>query len=196
MFVSDQINSIGLQYVVDYSVSGSTNPLWIPNIGYIAYNYLNYENPFFNGVLSGGNISLSGGTEYLLLNGATDQNWRIGFNMSAFTTTNISNYLGIVVGTGSNDGFAIGGTEGNSILELKGSNNVAYFTGNVAIGGSENTAAALTVNSITQGFLPPSMTTTQKNNIESPTAGLMVYDNTLNKLSLFTGSVWETISSS
>lgn len=56
-------------------------------------------------------------------------------------------------------------------------------------------SAVLEVDSITRGFLPPRMTTTQKNAITSPAAGLMVYDTTLNKLSVFTGSVWETITS-
>jgi hypothetical protein len=59
--------------------------------------------------------------------------------------------------------------------------------------GSAN--AALDVQSTTSGFLPPRMTTTQKNDIASPTAGMMVYDSTLNKLSVYTGAAWETVTS-
>jgi hypothetical protein len=57
-----------------------------------------------------------------------------------------------------------------------------------------NASAVLDVGSTTQGFLPPRMTTTQKNAISSPAAGLVVYDTTLNKLCVYTTS-WETITS-
>lgn len=56
-------------------------------------------------------------------------------------------------------------------------------------------SALLNVNSTTQGFLPPRMTTTQKNAIASPAAGLVVYDTTLGKLCVRTASAWETITS-
>lgn len=55
-------------------------------------------------------------------------------------------------------------------------------------------SSALQVESTTKGFLPPRMTTTQKNAISSPSAGLVVYDTTLNKLCIFT-TAWETITS-
>lgn len=63
------------------------------------------------------------------------------------------------------------------------------------IGGTSiNASAKFQVESITKGFLPPRMTTAQKNAIATPTSGLMVYDTTLNKLAVFT-TVWETITS-
>jgi len=49
--------------------------------------------------------------------------------------------------------------------------------------------------STTQGFLPPRMTTTQKNAIATPAAGLMVFDTTLVKLCVYSGTAWETITS-
>lgn len=57
-----------------------------------------------------------------------------------------------------------------------------------------NASARLQVDSTTQGFLPPRMTTTQKNAIASPAAGLVVYDTTLAKLCVYT-TTWETITS-
>jgi hypothetical protein len=54
----------------------------------------------------------------------------------------------------------------------------------------------LHLSSTTKGFLPPVMTSPQKTAINSPPAGLMVYDSTLNKLCVFTGAAWETITSS
>ena len=58
-----------------------------------------------------------------------------------------------------------------------------------------NGAGGIEINSTTQGFLPPRMTSTQKNAIATPVAGLIVYDTTLNKLCVRTASAWETITS-
>jgi hypothetical protein len=72
---------------------------------------------------------------------------------------------------------------------------VLFDTGNLCIGNTLDVASArLIVNSTTQGFLPPRMTTTQKNAIASPAAGLVVYDTTLAKLCVYT-TTWETITS-
>ena len=51
-------------------------------------------------------------------------------------------------------------------------------------------SAQLEMVSTTQGFLPPRMTTTQKNAIASPAAGLQVFDTTFNQMSYFNGTVW------
>jgi len=76
---------------------------------------------------------------------------------------------------------------------------ITNTTGNFIIqnGGTytDEASARLTVNSTTQGFLPPRMTTTQKNAITTPAAGLVVYDTTLGKLCVRTASTWETITS-
>jgi hypothetical protein len=77
-------------------------------------------------------------------------------------------------------------------------NGTSAATASLQIGNSSNLAAAsaiLDLTSTTKGFLPPRMSTTQKNAISSPATGLMVYDTTLNKLCVFTGTVWETITS-
>jgi hypothetical protein len=60
---------------------------------------------------------------------------------------------------------------------------------------SAQTSALLQVDSTTKGVLFPRMTTTQKNAIASPAAGLMVYDTDLNKLCVRTAAAWETITS-
>lgn len=73
--------------------------------------------------------------------------------------------------------------------------NVVGTTNNVGVGTETPTASAkLDVTSTTQGFLPPRMTTTQKNAIATPSEGLIVYDTDLKKLCVFT-TVWETITS-
>ena len=58
-----------------------------------------------------------------------------------------------------------------------------------------NASARVQIDSTSKGFLPPRMTTAQKNAIASPAAGLVVYDSTLNKLCVRTASSWETITS-
>jgi len=59
-----------------------------------------------------------------------------------------------------------------------------------------NASAALQADSTTQGFLPPRMTTAQKVTLAATAAtGLMIYDTNLNKLCVYTGAGWETITS-
>jgi hypothetical protein len=65
------------------------------------------------------------------------------------TLTSASNYTGIQANTG---------------------------TANTVYIGRNTTSAAVQIDSTTQGFLPPRMTTTQRNAISAPPAGLMVYD--------------------
>jgi hypothetical protein len=60
---------------------------------------------------------------------------------------------------------------------------------------SPNASAILDAQSTTKGVRMPNMTTTQKNAIVSPAAGLMVFDTTLAKLSVYSGIAWETITS-
>jgi hypothetical protein len=100
-----------------------------------------------------------------------------------------------------------------SIVDVK---SILYVAGQVDFGGSDGrivlptaarglcvsqdysfpvSSALLEVKSTTKGFLPPRMTTTQKNAIASPAAGLIVYDSTLGKLCVRTASAWETITS-
>jgi len=53
-----------------------------------------------------------------------------------------------------------------------------------------NSSAILELKATTKGFLPPRMTTTQKNAISSPAEGLMVMDITTHKLCVYDGTSW------
>jgi hypothetical protein len=58
-----------------------------------------------------------------------------------------------------------------------------FASGQIGIGTeTPNASSLLDITSTTQGFLPPRMTTTQKNAIGTPAQGLMVFDTTLVKL--------------
>jgi hypothetical protein len=88
---------------------------------------------------------------------------------------------------------------------LSASNAFLFFTtdyglivdANASVGcgtsGNNLASAKLQVDSTTKGFLPPRMTTTQKNAIASPAAGLVVYDSTTNKLQCYNGSTWNDL---
>jgi hypothetical protein len=55
------------------------------------------------------------------------------------------------------------------------------------------TSAILQADSQTRGFLPPRMTSTQRDAISSPATGLTVYQTTDNYLSLYNGVNWQNI---
>lgn len=87
--------------------------------------------------------------------------------------------------------FYTGGSERVRIIGGTGSD-----VGNVGVGTTTPSASALLdVQSTTKGVRMPNMTTTQKNAISSPAAGLMVFDTTLAKLCVYSGAAWQTITS-
>jgi hypothetical protein len=140
-----------------------------------------------------------------------------GTSVGATTIVNSGDHLGWVSFTGS-DGtnfieaayiqVSVDGTPGTNDMPGR----LMFFTtpdgssvavervrinnaGNVGIGGLINSSAILEVNSTTKAFMPPRMTTTQKNAIASPAAGMLVFDTTLAKLSVYSGSAWQTVTS-
>jgi len=55
-------------------------------------------------------------------------------------------------------------------------------------------SARFAITSTTEGFLPPRMTTAQRDAISSPAAGLLIYNTTTAKLNVFT-TAWEAVTS-
>lgn len=123
------------------------------------------------------NTNGSCGTE--LLPATTKYSWFIGAQY------NIDNGFEITAST------AVGGTTFSTPVA------VFLSGGTVGIGTStpNTTSSILDVQSTTKGVRFPNMTTTQKNAIASPAAGLVVFDTTLAKLCLYTGAAWQTITS-
>lgn len=111
---------------------------------------------------------------------------------------------GVTVGTSANlDGF-IGYSSGaikltgntlSIVLSASGADNLTVATsGNVGIGtASPSSKAILDLVSTTKGFLPPRMTTTQRDAISSPAEGLTVYNTTTDALNIYTGSAWGAV---
>ena len=103
-------------------------------------------------------------------------------------------------GTGSKfEFFAFNGydiTDGFGNVVITGLGATIRLPRSVGVGfNTQNDASAvLQVESTTKGFLPPKMTTAQKNLIVTPAAGLVIYDTTLNKLCVYT-TAWETVTS-
>lgn len=98
--------------------------------------------------------------------------------------------------SGDKDSSIIYGVQATSIgsqaLTINGNllvNTTTLIPSASVVINASNSAGAI------QGFLPPKMTTTQKNAISSPVEGLVVYDLTLHKLCIYTGASWEVITS-
>jgi hypothetical protein len=137
----------------------------------------------------------------------------IGFNSAGTSAGRLNTYtLGVsddnTVGQKATIGFAGAGTNGYLTNIIFSNFSGDYYNaplvermridtnGNIGIGtASPNASAILDVQSTGKGVRMPNMTTTQKNAIASPAAGLMVFDTDLAKLCVYTGAAWQTITS-
>jgi hypothetical protein len=97
-----------------------------------------------------------------------------------------------------NDAGSFSTTTSNFSSVISNDSNSLQVTGSVAairVGTSITieASAILQADSTTKGFLPPRMTTTQRNAIASPATGLVLYDSTTNKLQCYNGSTWNDL---
>jgi uncharacterized protein (TIGR02145 family) len=100
-------------------------------------------------------------------------------------------------GTQGATGLLSSGTAAGNTTYWNGSqwvvNNSNIFNSGAEVGigtVNPNTSAKLDVESTTQGFLPPRMTTVQRDAIASPATGLVIFNTTTNCLNFFIGSGW------
>lgn len=71
---------------------------------------------------------------------------------------------------------------------------LSTVTAQVGIGTeTPDASAALELESTTKGFLPPRLTTVQRDDINSPAEGLVIYNSTENQLEFFNGNHWVDI---
>jgi hypothetical protein len=79
---------------------------------------------------------------------------------------------------------------GSKVSPNFGAQNVVT-TGAGGIGTATPAASAqLEVTSTTKGFLPPRLTTAERDAISAPAAGLILYNSTTNKLQVRTNTAW------
>lgn len=140
-----------------------------------------------NGVIQNGTTAITG-TSDLGLYSQTSGSWiRVATNAAPikFFTDQ-----GGTTGTGTNALMAVDNTNGGGVM-------IAAETGGTGNAGSPNAKAALEINSTTKGFLPPRVTSAQRNAITSPPEGLIVYDLDCDNLYVYTadisGSYWKNI---
>ncbi len=75
-----------------------------------------------------------------------------------------------------------------------GTKAIMSSTGALAVGTNTNAASAqLQADSTTKGFLPPRMTTTERDAISSPAEGLVIYNLTTHVLNFYDGSAWGAV---
>ncbi|MFZ4549954.1 MAG: hypothetical protein ACOYN4_21070 [Bacteroidales bacterium] len=74
------------------------------------------------------------------------------------------------------------------LMILFASNIFAQSVGINSTGDAPNPSAILDVSSTTKGFLPPRMTTVQRNAITNPTEGLVIYNTDEKSLNLYVGA--------
>ena len=143
-------------------------------------------------------------TGNLGINTTTDAGYRLDVNGTArfvgntFVNTGSSTSVGLSIGD-STTATLLSYFSGGLYFKVLNTNAMVLSSGAsgglvVGASGSQNTASArLQVDSTTQGFLPPRMTTTQKNAIATPATGLQVYDTTLNRPCFYDGTTWITL---
>ena len=66
----------------------------------------------------------------------------------------------------------------------------SFHFGRLGFFDTREVSARLQIDSKTQGFLPPRMTTTERDLIATPAAGLMIYNTTTNRPNFYDGSAW------
>jgi len=80
---------------------------------------------------------------------------------------------------------------GDTTLWLKNENAVYYNQGQVGVGTSQpDSSAKLDVSSTTQGFLPPRMTTEERDSIPNPAAGLIIFNTNTHCINFYNGEQW------
>jgi hypothetical protein len=132
------------------------------------------------------------------INTTTDAGFKLDVNGTARVQSSLSwgNSRGTLTFT-STDAYMDASQSGGSLIyRTNGNTEVARFTStqNILIGTTTDVVSSLvTMNSTTKGFLPPRMTTTQKNAIATPATGLILYDTTLNVPQFYNGTIWVSL---
>ncbi len=154
------------------------------------------DTKLFIGAVSLENVTAQGGGDLTIADDATNNaTGSINTNGSMLLTANcLADGTGTffprikLAGEGSQPGISID-------LGLLPDNNTSLVISDDDNTPSNDPSVIVNIASTTQGFLPPCMTTTQKNAITAPATGLVVFDTSLGKLCVFS-TTWQTVTSS
>jgi hypothetical protein len=123
----------------------------------------------------------------LTVGGAASQNYvTIDSTQNAELRFHLNGGMKSILRQFSNE-FRFYNTSGAILANWHVVNNNFVFS-NTTIGPVADTSSVMEIRSTDRGFLPPRMTTTQKNAIAAPAAGLVVYDTDLNQLCTYDGT--------
>lgn len=183
--------------------------VFIPNSDYLEGSH----NTGFTTLSSAQNIQLIAGSSFIFrflstgiinLGGGTNSFPAIKRNGAAIEArlADDSNYTDInalnfnlenngYIGSRTNSGFRISFL-GTGFINYVAPNGHSLNSPTIigATGGSLNASAILQVDSTTRGFLPPRLTTAQRDLIATPAAGLMIYNTSTNRPNFYDGSAW------
>lgn len=162
-----------------------------------------YVNPTLTSAASWRSIEWSNNTGFGLYGTGTANNYLNG-NLGIGTTSPSSKLdvngdayvsgLGIIVGGTITSSLTVQNPVGGASIVCTDSVGEVFRVeqnGTVGIGtSSPNASSIIDATSTTKGFLPPRMTTTQRNAIVSPAAGLIIYNTTDNKHQGYNGTSW------
>lgn len=98
--------------------------------------------------------------------------------------------INVARGDGSGNTLIGAAGQAGTGTTIAGTDSLVLSAAATAVGGTIQASAALAVNSTTQGFLPPRMTTIQRNAIGTPATGLVVYDTDLGCECEYDGAQW------
>ncbi len=147
-------------YALVENTSGSGNNA----VGYLA---------LYNNITGAYNTAIGNSTGLGIISG--NNNTIIGANVTGLS--DVSNHIILANGSGA--------------IKARHDGSDWTFNGSVSIGSSAPVGSAkLEVNSTTQGFLLPRMTTVQRDAISSPAQGLSIYNTTTKGNELYNGTAW------
>jgi hypothetical protein len=150
-----------------------------------------------SGITTGSNNITVGGGDGIVTG---SNNTLIGVNArvstSSFSNATVIGYNAVAQGDNStaigNGAIAAANTiqlGSPSVTDVKTSGTITAAGMGLGV-SAPNASAALEVNSTTKGFLPPRMTTLERDAIATPAAGLTVWNTTNTQLEVFDGSDW------
>ena len=98
-----------------------------------------------------------------------------------------------ISGTVTNNGTIKGRIDGVQFGDITILDNL-IVDGELSVGtATPDASALLQIDSTVKGFLPPRMTTAERDLISTPATGLVVYNTTTNKIEVYNGTIWEGV---